>query len=290
MYSMTGFGHAERSLDSMDIMVDIRTGNGRYLDLNIRLPKEVAGLEPELRKVLQSRVRRGRVDAYVNLTLRSSEQYEVDEALVENYLSLARKLSAAAGSRRLDPTPLLQLPGVIRPRRLDYLSEETSRAILEVFESALEAVLAARRAEGERLKNDLERQIRMLEAAVDRIAEQASRLRDYHRDKLSQRVRELLEDRVVDENRLAQEVLYYAERSDISEEITRLRSHLDRFRHYLGRAGQESVGKSLDFLCQEMNREMNTTLSKSPLADISEIGVSGKTQIEQIREQVQNVE
>lgn len=270
--------------------VDIRTTNGRYLDLNIRLPRELVTLEPELRKLVQERVGRSRVEAYLSLSLRSANQYEVDETLVENYVFIATRLRALDIAGELDAATLLQLPGVVKPRHLDPSAPEIYGTAIDVFQEALARLLATRTAEGENLKADLQRRIDTLDSLVEQLAGQAAGIRDYHREKLLQRVRELTAGEVVDENRLAQEVLFYAERADISEELTRLRSHLGRFRKYLEASDHESVGKSLDFLCQEMNREMNTILSKSPLAEICEVGVEGKTEIEKIREQVQNVE
>ena len=290
MYSMTGFGHAKRSSEKMEVTVDIKTTNGRYLDVQIRLPRELTGLEPEIRQLLRSRLKRGRGEAHVSVVLESSEQYEVDEVLVRNYVSMAGKISGSDGVGELDVSTLLQLPGVVKPRQLHDSSPAVSRLVLEVFQEALGHLLELRHAEGEALRTDLEGRIEALEQLVEQIGQQEGRVRDHYFDKLRRRLRRLPEEKAVDENRLAQELLFYVERSDISEELSRLRNHIEQFRNCMRHSDRESVGKNLDFLCQEMNREMNTTLSKAALADIARIGIDGKTEIEKIREQVQNVE
>lgn len=287
MKSMTGFGHAERAFDAIQISVDIKTTNGRYLDMNLRLPRELSVLEGEVRKEIQNRLSRGRVEGYINLNVGAGDQYQLDEPTVQNYLTLAQKARASLGEGVINLLTLFQLPGVIRPRQFES-SEESLRAVLEVVREALDMVESTRSVEGASLKAELEKRLQNLEQVVDQVAAGTHRISDYYRDKLTQRVHDLLRERAVDENRLAQEVLYYAERYDVSEEISRLRSHINRFRQYLDQS--EHVGKNLDFLCQEMNREMNTVLSKSPVAGLSEIGVEGKAEIEKIREQVQNVE
>ena len=289
MQSMTGFGHSKRSLEHVDVTVDIKTTNGRHLDLRIRLPRELSVLESDLRKLIRAQLSRGRGEAYIDLSLGTSEQYEMDETLVQSYVSMAKKVASSGMGEELDVSTLFQLPGVIKTRQPDYSSSELSQVILEVFQEALARLVAARRGEGKNLKVDLESRIKALGHSVEQMAEKGAQVQKYYVEKLTQRVRELTGG-VLEESRLAQEVLYYVERSDISEEITRLRSHIERFRQYLAASDGESVGKSLDFLCQEMNREMNTALSKSSLADLAETGLEGKVEIERIREQVQNVE
>ncbi|MBI4445191.1 MAG: YicC family protein [Acidobacteria bacterium] len=287
MHSMTGFGHAELSLTEADISVEVKTTNGRYLDVMFRLPREMSFFEAELRKVVQEMIRRGRVEVFMNLVLKSENQLEVDQSLLESYLSLAEKVRSRAENSVLDVFRLLQLPGVVKPRLVELGMLLPS--LRSVVREAITRVLEVRREEGAAINRDLERRLNTLARLVAQIQEGADAIREYYRTRLKQRVEELNRDPAIDENRLAQEILFYAERYDISEEITRLLSHVERFREYLD-VPEESVGKSLDFLCQEMNREMNTILSKSPLAELSRLGVEGKAEIEKIREQVQNVE
>ncbi len=269
--------------------VEIRTVNSRYLDLKVRLPKELAFLEGEIRKELGPHLVRGRVDVHVDLVIKRADQYDLNQTLVENYLLLAEKAHSLGAVGEVDVSSLLQLPGVVIPRQVDSTSEPVRQAILEVVREAAGEVVAVRRAEGAALKMDLEKRLSRLAKITDLIAEQTALVQSHYREKLMKRLADLVPEQAVDENRLAQEMVYFADRSDISEEITRLRSHLEQFQVCLD-SEEQVVGRRLDFICQEMGREMNTVLSKSPLAAISEPGVEGKTEIEKIREQVQNVE
>ena len=286
---MTGFGQAALSAEEVGVAVEIRTVNSRYLDLKVRLPKELVSLEREIRKELESLLVRGRVDVHVDLVIKRSDQYDLNQTLVENYLVLAEKARSLGAVGEVDVSSLLQLPGVVNPRQVDSTSEPVRQAILEVVLEAAGEVIAVRRAEGAALKMDLDKRLSRLAKISDLIAEQTALVQSHYRKKLMKRLADLVPEQVVDENRLAQEMVYFADRSDISEEITRLRSHLEQFQVCLD-SEEQVVGRRLDFICQEMGREMNTVLSKSPLAAISEPGVEGKAEIEKIREQVQNVE
>ena len=286
---MTGFGQAALSVEEVGVAVEIRTVNSRYLDLKVRLPKELVSLEREIRKELESLLVRGRVDVHVDLVIKRSDQYDLNQTLVENYLVLAEKARSLGAVGEVDVSSLLQLPGVVIPRQVDSTSEPVRQAILEVVLEAAGEVIAVRRAEGAALKMDLVKRLSRLAKITDLIAEQTALVQSHYRKKLMKRLADLVPEQVVDENRLAQEMVYFADRSDISEEITRLRSHLEQFQVCLD-SEEQVVGRRLDFICQEMGREMNTVLSKSPLAAISEPGVEGKAEIEKIREQVQNVE
>ena len=286
---MTGFGQAALSAEEVGVAVEIRTVNSRYLDLKVRLPKELVSLEREIRKELESLLVRGRVDVHVDLVIKRSDQYDLNQTLVDNYLVLAEKARSLGAVGEVDVSSLLQLPGVVIPRQVDSTSEPVRQAILEVVLEAAGEVIAVRRAEGAALKMDLDKRLSRLAKITDLIAEQTALVQSHYREKLMKRLADLVPEQVVDENRLAQEMVYFADRSDISEEITRLRSHLEQFQVCLD-SEEQVVGRRLDFICQEMGREMNTVLSKSPLAAISEPGVEGKAEIEKIREQVQNVE
>ncbi len=286
---MTGFGQAALSAEEVGVAVEIRTVNSRYLDLKVRLPKELVSLEREIRKELESLLVRGRVDVHVDLVIKRSDQYDLNQTLVDNYLVLAEKARSLGAVGEVDVSSLLQLPGVVIPRQVDSTSEPVRQAILEVVLEAAGEVIAVRRAEGAALKMDLDKRLSRLAKITDLIAEQTALVQSHYREKLMKRLADLVPEQVVDENRLAQEMVYFADRSDISEEITRLRSHLEQFQVCLD-SEEQVVGRRLDFICQEMGREMNTVLSKSPLAAISEPGIEGKAEIEKIREQVQNVE
>jgi uncharacterized protein (TIGR00255 family) len=289
MISMTGFGNSRKTLDELEIAVDAKTVNNRYLDINARLPKEFAALEPLLRKEIQARIRRGRVDLFLNLVQKSSNQYQVNEPLVQNYKQLSDTLGSQGVPGQLDIATLLGLPGVVVQRQFDFSGEPVMSAILTVVREALEKVHEVRRAEGAILKVELQNRIARLRQLLESIQANASEIKGHHQNRLEQRIQELRTG-PVDEGRLAQEILYYVERSDISEEIGRLESHIQRFNHYLEASADTDTGKTLDFICQEMSREMNTILAKSSLKELSAAALDGKSEVEKIREQVQNVE
>jgi uncharacterized protein (TIGR00255 family) len=290
MRSMTGFGHAETAVPTVGALTaDIRTVNGRFQDVNLRLPRELTSFEGELRSLVQERIARGRIDVFVTLNLLVAEQ-DVNEAAVDGYLKVAAKLSARGIPGNLDLATLLQLPGVTVPRQVDFSSDGFADTLRTVVEEALRQVLETRAAEGAAMKRDLSARIQSLSKMLQQIKAGGTSIKDHYLEKLKQRLAELQTQQYVDDNRLTQELIYYTERSDVAEETTRLAAHIDRFHHYLAESETTSVGKQFDFLCQEMNREINTILSKSPLAQVSQVAVDAKAEIEKIREQIQNVE
>ena len=290
MQSMTGFGQAAGSTEAAAVSVEIKTVNGRYLDINLRLPKELASVEPDLRKELQRSLGRGRVDVFVNLTLKATDRYELNQSLVQNYMTIADDVRALGVTGSLEVTTLLPLPGVVVSRQMDVDSEGVLETLHTVFCQALDRLIALREKEGEELRKDLKKRIEKIGRLVESIEGKTDEINSHYRQKLESRLQELAKSEQIDHNRLSQEVVYYLERSDITEEITRLRSHLGLFLESLAVPEGEVVGRRLDFICQEISREINTVLSKSPLADISEPALEGKTEADKIREQVQNVE
>lgn len=290
MRSMTGYGHAQRSLDEVELSLVIKTVNSRYFDFKARLPRELAFLEAELRRSVQEQLRRGRVDLFVELSPGASDQFELNDAVVENYLNLAQRLKSRGIEGDVDMSTLLVLPGMVTARRHDLGSENVVTALKDALAEALAAVVESREAEGAVIQAELIERIANLRREVEQIAGHSEGIREYFQNKLRERVQEVANGTPVDESRLTQEVIYYCEKADISEEISRLRSHLDRFAGFLEGADNGPVGKNLDFLCQEIHREVNTILAKAARVQIADIGVDGKAEIEKIREQVQNVE
>jgi uncharacterized protein (TIGR00255 family) len=229
------------------------------------------------------------VDIQVDLKTNQSDQYDLNQKLVENYLLLAEKSRSLGAVGKVDVSSLLQFPGVVIPKQIDSTSEPIGKAIFETVQEAVNEVVIVRRIEGESLKSDLKKRLVRIAKTTDFIAGQTEFIQSHYREKLKKRLTDVISGQDIDENRLAQEVVYFVDRSDISEEITRLRSHLKQFQACLDLKGQV-IGRRLDFICQEMGREINTVLSKSPLTTISEPGLEGKSEIEKVREQVQNVE
>ena len=268
----------------------MKTVNSRYLNLKMRLPRELLSIEPDLKKKIRSLLHRGRVDLWVEVRGQDTGLARVNAGQVEAYLRAAQELSDLGVQGHIDLGTLLTLPDVLDSRgNIDSQLERVVRGVEEGLEKALEQVDRHRRAEGQAMKEDLRNRLSTLAGLTDQIEKQAEGVAEFQRQRLQEKLSSLDDLPEVDATRLAQEVAFYADRADISEEITRLRSHLLRFGELLD-ADQSMIGKNLDFLCQELNREMNTVLSKAGRVEISEVAVIGKTEIERIREQVQNVE
>lgn len=289
MQSMTGFAHTTTSWRNLEISIDIKAVNGRFLDPVVRLPRELMPVEADIRKQIQGRITRGRVEVHINLNGMNAAQ-EVSQTAVENYRRIAENLRQMGVEGALDVSTLLQLPGVLASPQIDPESEELLAALARGITVSLDHLIAARRTEGATIRQDMLQRVGRLETLVAQIRQATGEVKSYYTDKLRQRLADISAGTVnVDENRLAQELIYYVERSDISEEMSRLETHLARFREHL-ESGSDDLGKNLDFLCQELNREITTTLSKSPAAGLSQLGVEAKAEIERIREQVQNVQ
>ena len=290
MRSMTGFGQSSMATDTAEIEVQVKTVNSRYLDLKIRLPRELQGIEQDLRKKIRNRLHRGRIDFWLEVRHRETGLARVNPAQVRAYLRAAQELAELGVQGNLELGTVLSLPDVFDSSGSgDSQLEVVACGVDQCLAEALEQVIVHRQAEGQALKEDLQDRLMALAGLTDLIEQQAEGVAEFQRQRLQEKLASLDDLPEVDATRLVQEVAFYAERVDISEEITRLRSHLTRFGELLD-ADQPVVGKNLDFLCQELNREMNTVLSKAGRVEISEVAVAGKTEIERIREQVQNVE
>lgn len=292
MKSMTGYGKAMVAGDDFSVSVDLKTVNNRFLDIHLRVGAELASLEPGIKKRITSRLTRGRVDVSVSLERTSQMVYELNRPLIAGYVNALKQLQQdfqIAGE--LDINVLARIPGALQPAR-NGIDERIVTALDAAVDQALDELERMREQEGEALKNELRVRVNKIESVVPTIESAAAGLAEAYRVRLQKRIGELLNrgGQVVeiDPARLAQEVAYLADRSDVSEEMVRLRSHLTQFREALDAAGE--TGKMLDFLLQELNREANTTLSKSTDLVIKEAGLAIKAEVEKLREQVQNVE
>jgi uncharacterized protein (TIGR00255 family) len=285
---MTAFGHGDASLNTVTVSVDVRTVNGKYLDVNPRLPRELAQFESDIRKAVKAKLDRGRVDLYFSLEIHATDQYKLNAELVQNYRRLSEEAKALGFQGEVSVESLMQLPGVLVSDGLEA-TDDCKGALLEATEQALTVVRQVRDQEGRALRDELRSRLRALEKFVAEIESSADGITEHFRARLNEKIESLQASGPVEEGRLAQEVLFYSERADIAEEVTRLRLHMERFGELVTN-GEGAIGKNLDFLCQELNREMNTIVSKSALPGVSETAVAGKVEIEKIREQVQNVE
>lgn len=278
--------------DDFSVSVDLKTVNNRFLDIHLRAGSELAALEPAIKKRITSRLSRGRVDVSVSMERASQIAYEVNRPLIAGYVNALRQLQQDFGiGGELDINVLARIPGAIQPAK-NGIDERMIAALEEALDQALKELEKMREQEGEALRKELRERVQKIESLVPVIEASAAGLADAYRVRLQKRIGELLNrgGQVVeiDPLRLAQEVAYLADRSDVSEEMVRLRSHLSQFQDALDSQGE--AGKMLDFLLQELNREANTTLSKSTDLVIKEAGLAIKAEVEKLREQVQNVE
>lgn len=289
---MTGFGRGSETSENIAVSVEIKTVNNRYLDINLRLPYEMQALENELKKIIQKRVARGRVD--VNFQFERDEEitYELNRPLISGYLkALSEMHQEFALSGEPDLNVIARLPNVLQVKK-EETGDEATVFIAKALENALDELEKMRKIEGESLEQELEQRLREIQNQIPIIENETANVADEYRQRLTKRIGELLaksDSQIdIDQGRLAQEVAYLADRSDISEEITRLKSHIEQFRQFMKE--ENEVGKRLDFLTQELNREANTISSKTNNLTVKESALLIKSEIEKIREQVQNIE
>ncbi|PYS20999.1 MAG: YicC family protein [Acidobacteria bacterium] len=293
MKSMTGFGRGSATGEDFNVAVEIKTVNNRYLDLHLRLGQELTPLEMNIRKLVGARLSRGRVDLNINFERTGATTYEINRQLIAGYIKALRDIQTEfqlAGD--VDINTVTRLPGAMTTAR-DGLDETTTAGIERAVNEALDDLERMRASEGSALAEEMRVRLAKIEAEVPVIESAAEGLVDAYRQRLQKRVGELVnrsanQTMELDAGRLAQEVAYLADRSDITEELTRLRSHLEQFRVAID--SEDDVGKRLDFLLQELNREANTVLSKSTEVSIKDAGLVIKAEVEKLREQVQNVE
>ncbi len=289
--SMTGYGRGEWSGEGKKVEVEIKSFNHRYCDISLRLPRRLTPLENQARTLVRQRVSRGRVEIFVQVedTSLPEQKLELDLPLAKDFYLALKGLQENLG-----------LPGEVRIETMASFKEIFARketetdlekewgAVQSALDGALTALDAMRRDEGIKLGEDLMGHLQVIAARVREIEERAPQSLQACRDRLAQRVQELSEGIQVDEARLVQEVAFMAERCDIAEEVVRIRSHLDQFEEMLKRP--EPAGRKLEFLLQEINREANTIGSKADDAPASHLVVEIKSELEKIREQIQNVE
>lgn len=293
MKSMTGFGRGESVARGTCFRVEISSVNRKQADISVNLPRELAELEVEVREAVAARITRGRVSVKVTLDTAEGEgqtrqQLRVDRALAKAYAEAFAGLRAVAGEVPLAPLDLLRAPGVFVLEEVGVEPESAAAPLRKALAAALAAFDRMRQAEGAELKKDLGERLAALHAHGAAVAERAPAVVERYRNQLRQRLDEAGVPVDLDDERVLREIGLFAERSDISEELTRLESHLKQFARYL--RSRRPMGRAMDFLAQELNREVNTIGSKANSAEIARHVVEAKGEIEKIREQVQNVE
>ena len=291
MYSMTGYGRGTASLDGRELTIELKSVNNRFLDIGMKLPRQLSFLEDGLRKLLNDALSRGHVDVFVNYrNLRSdAKTVRVDEALLQAYLTSARESAKALDLEDdLTLSKALTLPDVTTILPADEDQQALAELARAAMTMAIDGLKAMRFKEGERLKQDLSARMDTMTGYAAAIERRAPAVAEEYRTKLTARIEELLGETEVDRARLATEVAIFADRAAIDEEIVRLNTHLVHFRELL--EVDEPVGRKMDFLVQEMNRECNTIGSKANDAELTSIVLLSKAEIEKLREQIQNIE
>lgn len=289
MYSMTGFGKGEYREGGIELAVELKSVNNRYLDVSVKCPHIFAPYEETVRSILRGAVSRGHIDVYVALTDKRerAKSLYLDLPAAKAYAEAARRLSAETGlNNDVNVSFLLKCSDVVRPEEATDADEALVGALETAVKSAVSALRAMREKEGERLKADLLARMRTISSLCGKIAERAPLVSEEYRKKLTERVCEYLGGKV-DESRILTEAAVFADKCNIDEELTRLKSHIAEFYRI---CESETVGRKLDFLIQEFNRECNTICSKSNDAELTAYALEMKNEIEKVREQIQNLE
>lgn len=295
--SMTGYGRGQWENGRWICRVEVKSVNHRYLDIHSRLPPEVLNLDGKVRKWIQARIKRGRIDLFMKIEKNDGQGFRLNTQLLQGYLDVLQRLERDYSiSGKVDPIQLLRTPGMLNPESFKASNDELAEleaGIASSVAGALSDLEGMRVAEGKALQAEVLQRLDAVKMEIDRIAAHLEGLLELHRERLKARMEAVLADVSIDPNRLLQEAAFHADRSDIREEITRLISHGEQCRALI--AGSGEAGKKIDFIMQEMNREANTILSKNAgLAEnrleITNAAISIKTEIEKIREQIQNVE
>ena len=288
--SMTGYGKSNMSKNLREYQVEIKSVNHRYLDVSVKMPRSLSYLEEEIKKAVSSKLTRGKVDVFITFNNNSLEgrDIKINTEIARMYIKELRDLAESEGIVADIPvTEISKLPDVLTIQN-NQDDETIKNELLEVTNQAIENLVGMRKIEGEKIAQDLFTRIQDIDGKVKKISSLSTGLIEDYVVKLNTRIKELLQDQEIDEARLAQEVVIYADKCSIEEEVTRLNSHIYQFRELLN--SNEAVGKKLDFMIQEMNRETNTIGSKANNLEITNEVINMKTQLENIREQVQNIE
>ena len=289
--SMTGFGRCEIQKGSRKFTVELKSVNHRYLDVNIRMPKKLNFFETAIRTLLKSYANRGKVDIFITYEDLSQTQVSVkyNAALAAEYLKYLKQMEEEFGLENdVRVSTLSRYPEVFTMEEQSEDEEELWNGLKEALEGAFTQFVETRKTEGENLKKDILSKLDLLEEQIVFIEERSPQIIAEYRAKLEDKMKELLADTQIEENRIAAEVILFADKICTDEEVVRLKSHIQHMRNTLEE--KEGIGRKLDFIAQEMNREANTILSKANDLTVSNYGIDLKTEIEKVREQIQNIE
>ena len=290
--SMTGFGHGEVSNDkNQKVTVEMKSVNHRYCDISLKLPKKLAMFEANIRNIMKEYASRGKIDIYVSYEDLSETAVSLhyNQAMAEEYMQVFKKMQEDFGiETKITAEALAKYPEVVTLEEVQQDEEVWWELLEATLRQAAEKFVETRTIEGANLKKDLLGKLDQMAADVAFIEERSPQIIAEYRSKLEEKVKEFLEDSTIEENRIAAEVTLYADKIAVDEEIVRLQSHISSMTDVL--ESDESIGRKLDFMAQEMNREANTILSKSSDVDLADHAIELKTNVEKVREQIQNIE
>jgi len=289
--SMTGYGRESMACGDYNITIEIKSVNSRFLEVNTRFPRQFAACEDDAKKQIQALLKRGKVDIYLSYEYKNGKRppISIDKQAAIAYYNELRDLCDLCGVAE-NPS-LMQIcgfPNVMQTVDISMEDEDLQKTVMSCLRAAADSLIGLRQQEGERLKTDLLQRVAYLEGLVGEISVLAPQVADDYRDKLTERMTKVLQDVPIDEARILQEVAIFADKSDIAEELTRLGSHIAQFRETM--TSNDSIGRTLDFIVQEMNREVNTIGSKANFTAITKLVIDAKSELEKVREQVQNLE
>ncbi|MCR5225619.1 MAG: YicC family protein [Eubacterium sp.] len=306
VYSMTGFGRSEYSDEARRVVIEMKSVNHRYCDISVKLPRSISRFEPEIRKRLKLYVERGKVDVFItyNSLKDTGAVVKYNKDVLDQYMAHFKQMEADYGlTEDYKPTVIARYPDVFSIEENYFVEDEEYQIIEKVLDEAGKQFKASRAKEGANLAADLIAKMNELEGYTNQVDELAPKVIEEYQARLTEKVSNLLEATNIDESRIVQEVAIYADRVAVDEELVRLHSHIKAVRDMLSesvgsddadadaaKSESNSIGRRLDFIIQEMNREANTTLSKSDTLSVTDIGINMKTCIEKVREQVQNLE
>ena len=288
--SMTGYGKGNISENLRNYQVEIKSVNHRYLDISVKMPRVLSYLEEDVKKVISSKVKRGKIDVFITFENSSTEgkEIKINNEIAKMYINQLKQLAEEENIlANIEVTEISKYPDVLSIQNTQD-DEQIKKELIEVTTIATDKLVQMRQVEGSKMAEDLLKRIEKINQKIEKISELSTGLIEEYVVKLENRIKEILKNQEIDESRLAQEVVIYADKCSIEEEVTRLKSHISQFKELIN--SDDAVGKKLDFIIQEMNRETNTIGSKANNLEITNGVIDIKTDIENIREQVQNIE
>ena len=290
--SMTGYGKQSLNVEEREYQIEIKSVNHRYLDINIKMPKTLSYLEETIKKEIAKKIKRGKIDVFVTYENNSKEgrNIKINKELAQIYIKQLKELAEEEKiSSNIEVIEVAKFPDVLTIK-MDEEDEKIKQEIMKVTQEATEKIIEMKEIEGEKISKDLLQRIDKIENKILEISSKSTGLIEDYVVKLEKRIQEILKTDEIDKSRIAQEVVIYADKCSIQEEITRLKSHIYQFKNLISNNESEAIGKKLDFIIQEMNRETNTIGSKANNLEITNGVIDIKTELEDIREQIQNIE